>query len=809
MTNKFLSDYIFSTASKSREKIQSILSAAQTSKENLDTIAARVNNIQTRSPIIVKPESYGGVINNVGFDSLQRDLNIRLKELYDDSNLVSLLLDTHTETLSSDIKKQSDQIDAFEKYIDNYHFLLADDNFYDYSYTESFNDEIQKETSNLLDTMLSDRSGVHFDKYTELLEVDQGTGSLVLGAGFQVTYPIVPSVTLSNCSSYITSDTGIDKLISNNEGDGWRVAISSPRPITSAIRDGLETGAQFQIDFFLDQPSISDSFSVFPMSDLPVELTSVRIYQSDNNTFTELLASAKKLTSGHIFYFPQQPVIRVSIIVNQPVYTRGKLSPSESEVKYKETAQPISRKRIGIDSDRKDIGLEKAKKRIFFKWSPVRDASKTAMVRPIDQIDKYEFDNFDRKKSLSYEKDQYNLYSRFNFNNKRRSIFVEWLIEKLFKNQTELLSEYSIDGFNYTAKRDGIVQSVPDTETFDSVDPLNYEYSLGIRSVRLGITDRPDRGVFVSKHVNAPVQPGVVRIKVDDLNYFLANTYLDNKYVTSIEYSVTSKSSISSESDWIPILPANYGGEIINERLFPQSSGYASIRFPANSSESFSIYKNGKRIENDFLTFVRSDDNSLINGVRIPSSEFSLNIDDIYTATYLPAGDQTTVVFADHGFSERSLASAYDDNGVGELFSNTGQSNQVTLGNYPYVNYQEIETNGNYNTSFGLTGTYQPISITLSDGTIAYNYTNYTGLIQNKLTPDDSKLAFVHSGKSIVFNKNINQSFRIYYQYEPSYLRYRIIFRVNTSDRTSPVVNSLTTKVKMGSSVLGLNNKKV
>lgn len=804
----FLSDYIWSTASKSKEKVQKILAAAQASKEDLDSIALRIQNIQSRSPIAIRPEQYGGLVTGIGLDAVQRDTDIRLRELYDDSNLISLLADTNTETLSSDIKKQRDQLLTMEKYINNYSFMLADGGFYDHAYTESFSDDIQQESSSILSAMLYDRSGKAFDRQLESLEVDQGTGTLVMSSGFKVTYPYKPVVSKTNAGAYITSDTGIGKSVTSDLGEGWRVAISSPRPVYSALYPELEKGCQFEIEMFLDQPSLCDSFSIYPMADMPVDILSIKVYDAGNTNYQELINTSFRLDKNRVFFFARQNIMRVSIILNQPVYTRGKLPAAQSEVEYKEAlvAQPHftpNTKRVA------DPKTNRAFQRMFKKWSLFKDAPKVSLYKPVAQIDKYAPEKLDAKEALSYEKDQYNLYSRFKVSSRKQSIFIKWMIEKLFKDQPDLLSRFSNNNIGPHNPNTEITSALPGTTEPVSLDALNYEYTLGIRSMSLGITNRETRGLFISKPVPAPVQPGVVRLKTEDVNYQLLRSYLDNKFVTSIEYSVTNKSNAVSEQDWIPIIPSNKREEILNERLFPQSSGYASLRFRGRNMDSITVYKNGFIMDSETISFVRSDDTFSIRGIQIPASQFSLNADDIYTVDYHPEGDPTTVVFSEYGFKDKSLASAYDDNGAGELFSGTGASNHVALKNHPYVDYKTIESDSTYSEVYGLISSYQPISIVLADGTIAYNYTNYKGLVQNVLSSDSSMLAFVHSGTNLIFNKQINQSFRVYYQYEPSYLRYRIIYRVNTEDRTSPIVDSVTIKSKMGSSILGLNNKKV
>ena len=164
--------------------------------------------------------------------------------------------------------------------------------------------------------------------------------------------------------------------------------------------------------------------------------------------------------------------------------------------------------------------------------------------------------------------------------------------------------------------------------------------------------------------------------------------------------------------------------------------------------------------------------------------------------------------FEEQGFQQRNLASAFDKSGPGELFSGTLGSKSVTLANVPYIDFSQIK-NYNYSATYGLTGSYQPITIVLNDGTIVYNFTNYIGLTQNELDSTSSNYQYLHSGKEIIFNRDIGQDFRVYYQYEPSYLRYRIIFRSNSPVKISPTVDAVTVKMKLHSSVLGENTKRV
>jgi hypothetical protein len=803
--NNFLSDYIFSVASKSREKIQDVLRAAQVGKADIDSIEKRLANFSSRATFSTRPEVYGSIISSVNLDSVSRDFQLRMGELFDESNLISLLLDSHTEILSSETQRLEDQLNSFEKHINNHNFMLADGGFYDFSYTEPFYDDLGKEFS--LTSISSDRTSPSFDITKEVLEVDEGAGALVMSVGFEKKYPLGASIIRSNCAPYVSSDTGIEKSANKKQREGWRVSISSPRSISSSLEEGANKGAQFEVDYTLLEPGLCNSLALSPLADLGMQILSIKLHSGDDNIGSvNLIDEPIEFNKKTILNFDTQSVGRVSMILNQPIFKQGFIPVDKAEKDYVKAYRWQKDNSLSFPQAKKHS--EKAFRRLYSKWFLKTEQQRGKLVLAEADLEKYSGLGETAQSRLSYEKDANNLYSRFKLKNRNGpTIFANWMVSKLFQNQPELLDRFT----NVQTERKSTTSFSPVlsmTEERPDSSYLNRVYSLGVKSVEIGFSTEFDRGLFVSNIIPAPTQSGEIRLKSSDVNYYSYEKNLDNKSLTSIEYSVTNQPNPHTENLWIPIIPSNNIGEVVNERLFPQSSGYATLRFRVQSQGFIELFKNGIFVDAENVIPVRSEDTASIIGIRIPKSHFSLNPDDIYTCNYMPEGDPSTVNFADYGLESKHITSAFDDNGAGEVFSGTGSSLSVTLANYPYVDFVSIQNNTAYSDTFGLTGLYQPIKVALADGTIAVNYTNYQGLRHRDLASVE-KLSFMHSGNSIIFNKAVDQEFRVFYQYEPSYLRYRVIFRVNYPTRLSPQVDSVTVKSKMNASILGLNEKKV
>ena len=139
----------------------------------------------------------------------------------------------------------------------------------------------------------------------------------------------------------------------------------------------------------------------------------------------------------------------------------------------------------------------------------------------------------------------------------------------------------------------------------------------------------------------------------------------------------------------------------------------------------------------------------------------------------------------------------------GEYFTGTSAGNRVRLSNNPYIDYTKF-VNATYSPVLGTVtsssavvnnhdySNYSPVKVLLSDGSTAVNLSNY--LIDNfsieQFYTSDLVL-FIHSGDSIIFNKQIKTGFRVLYQYVPNSFRYRVIMRSLTSDPQNYSVDRL------------------
>lgn len=815
----FIDDYITTLSSKRVSRIYDLLAESQLFKRDVEGLVNKLNDIRKNAPVVLKQEVPGSVIEASRFESSFRDVHINISDMYRTSNIIASVLYNNANILISEIKMIEDELISMEKTINDYAFSLADGGFYDFVFTETFSDEVMKET---FDFTIEDRDGTAFEA-DEQAVVNSAAGVLTLSPHLTKTYGMTGSVIDSNCLGYATSNTGLQNALNDTVANGWRVAISSPRPISSNIAGGSNGGAQILIELYLQNPSPCDTLLVTPFSDLPTNILSIKIFSSlkDNQSF-EVLSETTEVDKPTNFSFPMQSVAKVSMIITQPIYKRKAQLVDKHETQFRVLNEVIERERFDYKFIKgKDYKRNKKVQKYLFLRSEKRSSKYPVFFRsPTPNID---FDvatgPLTLDKMLFKRNSPEGPDSIWRERSKSQTIIRKMIYQRLFPSNVDVrTSRFVISrdadfagnnvpalnvefmGSRFNENPDSVLTE-PNFDPFStSVDLgsesiLNYEYDLGLRNIKIGTGISIFNGVFVSKTLPAPSDSGEVRIKVQDVNYQIANSTKQNPIVTSIEYSVTNKSTPRSESDWIPILPSGYTN-VVSERFFVDDSGFGKFRFPASVTDNINVYKNGNRL--DFSresSYYYSANRQSVLGLRLPTE--TILSSDILTCDYTPAGDATVVNFEDQGFSQSTLASAFDNNGAGQTFYGTTQDRSVALSYEPFIDYDQVEQYGSYGTS-GFTGTYQPITIQMADGTIAKNQTNYRGFTQNSLADyaDSDDVYYIHSGKNVIFNKEITDRFTIYYQYLPSNLRFKVVLRVNDVAFVTPNVDLVQVKSK-------------
>lgn len=760
---QYLSDYINTLTARRAEHVSDLLEEARQGKEQLDVLAARLaTEFSEFAPLSLSFETPESPILAENIRSASRDIGLHVADLFAVSNLISLLLDSHAAVLASDVKAIEDELIVMSKMVDNYAFLLSDNQAFDYAHLEPFTDDSNRDRQLY---SIPDRGMNRAFGPAEMAKVRNDEGVLTLPDQAVAGHGLTAWVVDGNAKAFTVSDTGVHNAVTPSTTTGWKVTVAAAGPIRAPLTGStVGSGAQFLVEFVLTSPSPSSVIKLVPYSEMSSQIVQVTVFESlTDNQGHNLLVSPEKFDRPISLRFPTRRVARFRVLLNQPTYERSMRSENQSEIDYVQ----MIRDRHGAEDEAIEDAERHARiyQRVLLIHDLYADRYPIRMPKPGRNRARY------RKMARIVRELNSTLWKQ---QKRRRSDIVMRLID-----QTVLLQELKTALFRSNRQDpQAYADQIPNPYNPSGVPVggFNYYYTLGLHSAEIGTTAPGAKGVFVSEPLEAAGSVGEVRLKTSESDYSLPNTSRHSPVVTSVEYSVSNVADPVEETDWTPILPVDHT-RIAGERVLPNAVGQAAFRFPADP-QNITVYKNGMRQDFAESSFRRDRVTSAVLGVDIPSESY--NFGDIFTVDYSPIRsiDHTTVNFKELGrAAEAPLVGAHDGTGPGERFAATGSRNTVDIMHAPFV-----DTNLTKSST-----TYSPITVRLDTGEVAQNLTAYPGRRDYPFPP--SGYYYKHSGNTLIFNQPITTPFRVYYQYLENTVRVRVVLRANSTELASPKVD--------------------
>jgi hypothetical protein len=152
-----LNDQITSFSSQSKKKIASILSESLIEKNELSNLISKVSSFTSPasySPRTVRPLE---VTQKESIIDIFRDVDLRIKSQYDVSNSLSLLASSMSNLFGGELSKIEKDLNYLEAYMDKYSFISGEDDLYNSSFIENFDNNMNSYENDQVIIKLSDR----------------------------------------------------------------------------------------------------------------------------------------------------------------------------------------------------------------------------------------------------------------------------------------------------------------------------------------------------------------------------------------------------------------------------------------------------------------------------------------------------------------------------------------------------------------------------------------------------------------------------------------------------------------------------
>lgn len=848
----YLPETVNQYATTTRASVSSLIRDMKVGKTELSFLIEKMRNtIVDRNFSAANIQSFSLISKEILIDSF-RNLFLRLQQMFSAANANGLVLTSMVDIFSSEISKVEEDLNKLELFIDNYEFISGKDDMFNANYVEKFNSFVNDYRADNIILNIPDRDNAPFGENGNAY-IDGVAGHLKMGNTQDVKNIIrnVKSINIkTNYDNYITTNNDFLNLFNDNFSDSWTVTAKSPSILDAQVREYLKyikydytqiKGAITCVELELQRPIKIDTIRFNANDSNNFQLVQAVVFhgtpqQSNNMTpienYTSILSRPVLLNNVFELRFSKNNVSKIIFIFNQSNYTRSNKTPLVSELNSKVLDSFFSQ----IINDRKNR-FSKFQDIVY--WFFVRKNTISGISRNKYTDNDYytyrfpsEFSSYmstlneQIKEFNSLIIEDKNVYSNtpvfVNLMNTMLDSFSGKL--NLFENKSYIenlngvtkISSLNQPGFlqygdsnNNAEYQNQFIEPVisnpnitPINSSLISESENSYEYSFSLKSIELieNLSEETSKAVFVSKKIPVDGQITSVKVKLNAIKNTagINQAGLDLSSPASYEISVSNKSIPNLESDWVPIVP--YGVSFIDsEVLFiDPMSRKAVLRFTANN-DSVNIYKNGILIQRSVNNFTYSKNNKTIT-----LSESLYDPSATYVASYgidfsLSTPDE--IDFIRTNIFLESIKAFNSENGPGESFTQTDENAYIRLSYNPYINPKSTATAvygsvGGTNFIGNFAG-YSPVKIQLSDGSYALNITNYTNSTQKVEFYQTNSTLFIHSGQGIVFNRNINSPFKVYYQYVPNDLRFRVILRKNIANSTDPIsIDSLIMKMK-------------
>lgn len=229
-----------------------------------------------------------------------------------------------------------------------------------------------------------------------------------------------------------------------------------------------------------------------------------------------------------------------------------------------------------------------------------------------------------------------------------------------------------------------------------------YEYVYGIKHLEIKHKQYDNRSIFVSKPMEVEgnvMQVSLHAVEEHPLFDTLNGQATDRK--TSVEYYISYVENPSLE-DWHPILPEDVK-TVKCELLMFNTARTADLRFPALIGADATVYKNGLKINEDDWSFVDGGTRIQLLVEHDPTA--------VYTIDYTPNAEiynPWTLDIHQRGAKRVKQIDRFPDG--------TNHNKTVILSKYPYVDYEKIYSDANYDPNLS---DYKPIIVRLKNANIA------------------------------------------------------------------------------------------
>ena len=746
-----LSENISSFNRQSRKTVSQVLSESIVEKAEIGSLVTKINSFSGAADYVPSLVVSMNTIQKEPMIDLFRDIDLRIKTAYDISRTLSILRSSISSVFFGEIEKVEKDILFLESYMANWTFLSGEEDLYNHTYVENFdndlNSHIYADTLNLI----PDRNGVPFAK-TEYSSVDAFSGKLKFSNNYEQVLTEINENDIEDVRYYtnfskedISSDTDIRKIFNSSSNHVWNLTVKSP----IVIKDNIFNQQIFSDLNSTTVPDFSAQVAIEVVFKFPKNLSRIRINPNINDSIDLLQIVVQSFTSSSaqavsgsttlqkIPVIPQPTRIKNSIdieiadnsyvkslilVLGQRNYTRTNITPIQSELNGKMVNQ-IS---AAIRSSRKKQHdkLQDLVIKYFLK-----DYNTDYIIRN-KNLYNYDYTNYYpsnyketnvgaieefRSKNFFSDIDELNKFKNttvlsniifaivsFSIGSKLRSTLSKTYIESNIKDSIKNVFNYSSGGMvpvsdsnkselntHFTNDSIDYINSINTSDIFQNVEDSGmYEYLFSIKNISFF-----SKGSSQIQSLPAPLGRSVFVSRKIPIDGLPMRTKMISEYFSEILYSENEVFKDKTSAEFSVSIKENPILEEDWQPIVPFADSYirSEILFPNAAGQCVIRFipneESMKLFENSTQ---RSFGTYEINGKNVRILNF--NPSNKYFISYTPINisDLKEIKLFSKSMANPVLINASSNGVNGERFESSNIDNSIQLAQTPYVIQEKL-----------------------------------------------------------------------------------------------------------------------
>lgn len=368
-----LSNYVSSFSRQTRRTVNQVLTESSLEKAEIGKLVAKISSFSSAADYIPSYVSMLSPMQREPLVDLFRDMDLRIQTDFDISNSLSLLRSSMSSIFSGEIEKLERDVVYLESFIRNWTFLSGEDDLYNFSFMENFDNDQYSHIYDKSSYGIPDRTGFFFST-KEYASVDPLTDSLKFSNSYERSLVNIEKDDIKEIKyhtnfskEYITSDTGINNLLNNSSSNTWNLTVKSPLIIKESIFEreefaryqngiNLTASAQVAIEITFNKQIQATRIRLTPNSSAGLFVTQIvvesgsgesSVVTTEDLSKTTVLSSPVYINKGVDIELPSAGYVKSMIIfLSQKEYIRTKIAPVQSESNFRLINQIASAIRI-------------------------------------------------------------------------------------------------------------------------------------------------------------------------------------------------------------------------------------------------------------------------------------------------------------------------------------------------------------------------------------------------------------------------------------------------------------------------------